>query len=82
MVRLHPLGPIRYQLSKPHETVPSHLIRRTFQSVITLWVIWSLVFVAYFVAPGDPAAELCRPGCPVWVLQEIRMHASPGYRFS
>jgi peptide/nickel transport system permease protein len=52
--------------------VASYLIRRTFQGVITLWVIWSLVFVAYFVAPGDPAAELCRPGCPVWVLQEIR----------
>ena len=30
------------------------------------------MFVAYFVAPGDPAAELCRPGCPLWVLQEIR----------
>ena len=50
----------------------SYLIRRAFQGVITLWVIWSLVFVAYFVAPGDPAAELCRPGCPVWVLREIR----------
>jgi len=52
--------------------VASYLIRRTFQGVITLWVIWSLVFVAYFVAPGDPAAELCRPGCPVAVLQKIR----------
>jgi peptide/nickel transport system permease protein len=52
--------------------VASYLIRRTFQGVITLWVIWSLVFVAYFVAPGDPAAELCRPGCPVQVLQKIR----------
>jgi hypothetical protein len=37
--------------------VASYLIRRTFQGVFTLWVIWSLVFVAYFVAPGDPAID-------------------------
>jgi len=40
--------------------------------VLTLWVTWSLIFVAYFVAPGDPAAELCRPGCPQVFLQQIR----------
>lgn len=49
------------------------LIRRAVQGVVTLWVVWSLVFVAYFVAPGDPAAELCRPGCPQRFLQEIRV---------
>jgi peptide/nickel transport system permease protein len=52
--------------------VASYLVRRSIQGVVTLWAIWSLVFVAYFVAPGDPAAMLCRPGCPVLVLQRIR----------
>jgi peptide/nickel transport system permease protein len=52
--------------------VASFLIRRAVQGVVTLWVIWSLVFVAYFMAPGDPAAILCRPGCPVPILQKIR----------
>jgi peptide/nickel transport system permease protein len=52
--------------------VASYLIRRSVQGVITLWVTWSLIFVAYFVAPGDPAAELCRPGCPQVFLQRIR----------
>ena len=50
----------------------SYLIRRSVQGVVTLWVTWSLVFVAYFVAPEDPAAELCRPGCPQVFLQRIR----------
>ena len=50
----------------------SYLIRRVAQGVVTLWVIWSLVFVAYFVAPEDPAAMLCRPGCPAVFLQRIR----------
>ena len=50
----------------------SYLIRRSVQGVVTLWVTWSLIFVAYFVAPGDPAAELCRPGCPQVFLQRIR----------
>ena len=49
-----------------------YLIRRSLQGVLTLWVVWSLVFVAYFMAPGDPAAELCRPGCPQIFLQHIR----------
>jgi peptide/nickel transport system permease protein len=52
--------------------VTAHVIKRSIQGVVTIWIVWSLVFVAYFVAPGDPAAELCRPGCPVWVLQRIR----------
>jgi peptide/nickel transport system permease protein len=52
--------------------VASYLIRRFAQGVVTLWVIWSLVFVAYFVAPEDPAAMLCRPGCPQVFLQRIR----------
>jgi peptide/nickel transport system permease protein len=52
--------------------VTSYLIRRFAQGVVTLWVIWSLVFVAYFVAPEDPAAMLCRPGCPQVFLQRIR----------
>jgi peptide/nickel transport system permease protein len=52
--------------------VASYLIRRFAQGVVTLWVIWSLVFVAYFVAPEDPAATLCRPGCPQVFLQRIR----------
>jgi peptide/nickel transport system permease protein len=52
--------------------VASYLIRRSVQGVVTLWVTWSLVFVAYFVAPEDPAAELCRPGCPQVFLQRIR----------
>jgi peptide/nickel transport system permease protein len=55
-----------------HGAVTAYLVRRLIQGVVTLWVIWSLVFVAYFVAPGDPAAMLCRPGCPVAVLQRIR----------
>ena len=50
----------------------SYLIRRSVQGVVTLWVTWSLVFVAYFVAPEDPAAELCRIGCPQLFLQRIR----------
>lgn len=54
------------------EWVASYLMRRTAQGVVTLWVIWSLVFVAYFVAPEDPAATLCRPGCPQVFLQRIR----------
>jgi len=52
--------------------VASYLVRRSAQGVLTLWVTWSLIFVAYFVAPGDPAAELCRPGCPQVFLQQIR----------
>jgi peptide/nickel transport system permease protein len=52
--------------------VASYLIRRSVQGVVTLWVAWSLVFVAYFVAPEDPAAMLCRPGCPQVFLQRIR----------
>jgi peptide/nickel transport system permease protein len=52
--------------------VASYLIRRSAQGVVTLWVTWSLIFVAYFVAPEDPAAELCRPGCPQVFLQRIR----------
>jgi peptide/nickel transport system permease protein len=52
--------------------VASYLIRRAAQGVVTLWVVWSLVFVAYFVAPEDPAAMLCRPGCPQVFLQRIR----------
>jgi peptide/nickel transport system permease protein len=52
--------------------VASYLIRRSVQGVVTLWVTWSLVFVAYFVAPEDPAATLCRPGCPQVFLQRIR----------
>ena len=51
-----------------------YLIRRSVQGVVTLWVTWSLIFVAYFVAPGDPAAELCRPGCPPIFLQRIRVN--------
>ena len=50
----------------------SYLIRRSVQGIVTVWVIWSLLFVAYFVAPEDPAAELCRPGCPQMFLQQIR----------
>jgi peptide/nickel transport system permease protein len=52
--------------------VAAYLIRRSAQGIVTLWVIWSLVFVAYFVAPEDPAAMLCRPGCPPVFLQRIR----------
>ena len=52
----------------------AYLIRRSIQGVVTLWATWSLVFVAYFVVPGDPAAELCRPGCPVAVLERIRQN--------
>ena len=52
----------------------SYLIRRSIQGIVTLWVTWSLIFVAYFVAPGDPAAELCRPGCPPIFLQRIRLN--------
>jgi peptide/nickel transport system permease protein len=52
--------------------VASYLIRRSLQGVVTLWATWSLVFVAYFVVPGDPAAELCRPGCPPATLERIR----------
>ncbi len=50
-----------------------YLIRRSVQGVVTLWVTWSLIFVAYFVAPGDPAAELCRIGCPQLFLHRIRV---------
>ena len=53
-------------------SVASYLIRRSAQGIVTLWVAWSLVFVAYFVAPEDPAAELCRVGCPQVFLQRIR----------
>jgi ABC-type dipeptide/oligopeptide/nickel transport system permease component len=52
--------------------VGPYVIRRLIQGVVTLWVVWSLVFVAYFVAPGDPAAMLCRIGCPQIFLQRIR----------
>lgn len=50
----------------------SFLLRRIIQGAVTLWAIWSLVFVAYFVAPGDPASILCRPGCAQQTLAKIR----------
>lgn len=50
----------------------AYLIRRVLLGLVTLWVVWSLIFVAYFVVPGDPAAELCRPGCPQIFLHQIR----------
>jgi peptide/nickel transport system permease protein len=54
--------------------VAPYLIRRSVQGIVTLWVTWSLIFVAYFVAPGDPASELCRPGCPPIFLERIRLN--------
>jgi len=49
-----------------------YLIRRIGQGVVTLWAVWSLVFVAYFMIPEDPASILCRPGCPQNFLRQIR----------
>ena len=49
-----------------------YVIRRVVQGVVTLWVAWSLLFVAYFVAPEDPASMLCRIGCPQIFLNRIR----------
>ena len=48
------------------------LIRRTLQGIFTLWVIVSLVFVLYFVAPHDPARLIAGRTVTPGLLRLIR----------
>ena len=48
------------------------LIRRVAFGVITLWVIVSLVFLLYYVAPHDPARNLAGKDATLRQLAAIR----------
>ena len=49
-----------------------YLIRRVIQGIFTLWVIVSLVFVLYFVAPHDPARLIAGRTVTPGLLRLIR----------
>ncbi len=50
----------------------AYLIRRAVQGVVTLWVVWSLVFVLYFIQPEDPAQLLVGRAATPAMIQQIR----------
>lgn len=48
-----------------------NLLRRLLQTVVTLWVIATLVFLLLRAAPGDPAAFVVDPSLPRAVRDEL-----------
>lgn len=49
-----------------------YLIRRIIQGIFTLWVIVTLVFILYFVAPHDPARLLAGKTVTPGLVENIR----------
>jgi peptide/nickel transport system permease protein len=52
--------------------VSRYLIRRIIQGIFTLWVIVTLVFILYFVAPHDPARLLAGKTVTPGLVENIR----------
>ncbi len=48
-------------------------MRRVAQAVVVLWVIWTLIFVIYFVVPHDPARLLLGFRAPEQLVQKLRV---------
>src|SRR5579884_3458916 len=48
-----------------------YVVRRVAQGLVTLWVVWSLVFVLYFIVPEDPAKELVGRAATPAMIQRI-----------
>src|ERR1700680_4232818 len=48
------------------------VIRRAVQGVITLWVVVTLVFILYFVAPNDPARLIAGKQASAATLAAVR----------
>ncbi len=49
-----------------------YLIRRVIQGIFTLWVIVTLVFILYFIAPHDPARLLAGKTVTPGLVENIR----------
>jgi len=51
----------------------AYIVRRVVQAVVVLWVIWTLLFVIYFVVPHDPARLLLGFRAPEEAVQKLRV---------
>ncbi|MGA8014545.1 MAG: ABC transporter permease [Candidatus Dormiibacterota bacterium] len=50
-----------------------YLVRRLVQAVVVLWVIWTVIFVIYFVVPHDPARLILGPRVPERLVEKLRV---------
>jgi peptide/nickel transport system permease protein len=53
--------------------VTSYLLRRVAQAVVVLWLVWTLIFVIYFVVPHDPARLILGFRAPEWRVERLRI---------
>jgi peptide/nickel transport system permease protein len=53
--------------------VTTYLLRRVVQAILVLWLIWTLIFILYFVAPHDPARLILGFRAPEWQVQRLRV---------
>src|SRR5207248_3624342 len=52
----------------------AYVLRRIWQSAVTLVGVSVLVFVVLRVIPGDPAKMLLPEGAPPWAVEELNRH--------
>ena len=48
-----------------------YVVRRVIQAAVVLWLVWTLVFVLYFVVPEQPARVLLGPRAPESLVQHL-----------
>lgn len=51
----------------------TYLLRRVVQAALVLWLIWTLIFVIYFVVPHDPARLILGFRAPEWLVEKLRV---------
>ncbi len=51
----------------------TYLLRRLVQAALVLWLIWTLIFVIYFVVPHDPARLILGFRAPEWLVEKLRV---------
>jgi peptide/nickel transport system permease protein len=50
-----------------------YVLRRLIQAILVLWVIWTVIFVLYFVVPHDPARLLMGYRAPERLVEKLRV---------
>lgn len=51
----------------------TYVPRRVVQAVLVLWLIWTLIFVIYFVVPHDPARLILGFRAPERLVEKLRL---------